>query len=76
MTDVPKPTTGTTALTVPGPTAVAEPIVLRNELWSPADPNAYEGGKPAETTHLAELDRKSTRLNSSHSRASRMPSSA
>ena len=42
------------ALTVPGSTAVAEPIVLRNELWNPADPNAYNGGRPAEITHLAE----------------------
>src|SRR2546425_4586835 len=43
------------ALTVAGSTAVAEPIVLRNELWAPADPNAYEGGRPAEVTHLAEF---------------------
>jgi len=43
------------ALIVPGSTAVTEPIVLRNELWAPADPNAYEGGRPAEITHLAEF---------------------
>ena len=43
------------ALVVPGSTAVSEPIVLRNELWAPADPNAYEGGRPAEVTHLAEF---------------------
>jgi NADH-quinone oxidoreductase subunit B len=43
------------ALMVPGSTAVTEPIVLRNELWSPADPNAYNGGQPTETTHLAEF---------------------
>ena len=42
------------ALTVAGSTAVSEPIVLRNELWAPADPNAHNGGRPAEITHLAE----------------------
>ena len=42
------------ALTVAGSTAVSEPIVLRNELWAPADPNAYNGGRPAEITHLAD----------------------
>src|SRR5207302_6591741 len=44
-----------TALVVPGSTAVSEPIVLRNDLWSPADPAAYNGGQPADTTHLAEF---------------------
>jgi len=44
-----------TALVVPGSTAVSEPIVLRNDLWSPADPNAYNGGQPPDTTHLAEF---------------------
>ena len=43
------------ALIVPGSTAVTEPIVLRNDLWNPADPNAYNGGQPAEITHLAEF---------------------
>jgi NADH-quinone oxidoreductase subunit B len=43
------------ALTVAGSTAVTEPLVLRNDLWRPADPNAYGGGQPAEITHLAEF---------------------
>ena len=42
-------------LIVPGTSAVAEPIVVRNELWAPADPAAYSGGQPAEVTHLAEF---------------------
>jgi NADH-quinone oxidoreductase subunit B len=44
------------ALAVPGATAVAEPIVVRNELWAPADPAAYRGGQPTEITHLRELE--------------------
>src|ERR1700741_3540168 len=58
MTDKPTPyrtSTPGSALIVPGPTAVTEPIVVRNDLWAPADPNAYEGGRPAEITHLAEF---------------------
>jgi NADH-quinone oxidoreductase subunit B len=34
---------------------VTEPIVVRNDLWNPADPNAYSGGQPADITHLAEF---------------------
>jgi NADH-quinone oxidoreductase subunit B len=42
---------------VPAPEmAVAEPLVVRNELWAPADPAAYDGGQPAEITHLADLE--------------------
>jgi NADH-quinone oxidoreductase subunit B len=44
------------ALTVPGTTAVTAPIVLRNELWAAANPAAYDGGRPAEITHLAEVE--------------------
>ncbi|HEX7950095.1 MAG TPA: NADH-quinone oxidoreductase subunit B [Candidatus Limnocylindrales bacterium] len=47
---------GSTALTVPGSTAVTEPLVVRNELWAPADPLAYNGGQPTEITHLAQLE--------------------
>ena len=43
------------ALVVPGSTAVAEPIVLRNELWAPADPTAYSIGEQVDNTHLAEF---------------------
>jgi NADH-quinone oxidoreductase subunit B len=39
-----------------GSTAVAEPLVVKNSLWAPADPAAYGGGRPAEITHLAELE--------------------
>jgi NADH-quinone oxidoreductase subunit B len=44
------------ALTIRGGTAVAAPIVVRNELWAPADPAAYDGGKPTDITHLAQLE--------------------
>src|SRR2546423_549196 len=44
------------ALIVPGSTAVAEPLVVRNELWNAADPLAYDGGRPTEITHLAALE--------------------
>ena len=43
------------ALVVPGSRAVSEPIVLSNDLWAPANPAAYNGGLPAEVTHLAEF---------------------
>jgi NADH-quinone oxidoreductase subunit B len=42
---------------IPRPDAtVAEPLVVRNDLWAPADPAAYDGGRPAEITHLADLE--------------------
>jgi NADH-quinone oxidoreductase subunit B len=44
------------ALIVRGGTAVAEPLVVKNELWSPENPLAYDGGRPTEITHLAELE--------------------
>jgi len=44
------------ALAVRATTAVAEPIVLRNELWAAANPLAYDGGRAAEITHLAEVE--------------------
>ena len=44
------------ALVVPGPAAVAAPIVVRNALWSAADPAAYDGGRPSDITHLAEVE--------------------
>ena len=47
---------GAIALTVPGSSAVAEPLVVANDLWTPVDPAAYGGGRPAEITHLAELE--------------------
>ena len=44
------------ALVPGGSTAVAEPIVVKNDLWAPADPLAYAGGRTAEITHLADLE--------------------
>src|SRR3954467_12360778 len=42
---------------VPAPeSSVAEPLVVPNQLWSPADPAAYDGGKPTQITPLADLD--------------------
>ena len=35
---------------------VATPIVVRNTLWQAADPTAYDGGRPTDITHLAELE--------------------
>ena len=44
------------ALVVPGSRAVAEPLVLRNELWAPADPTAYAASdSQVDVTHLAEF---------------------
>jgi NADH-quinone oxidoreductase subunit B len=56
MTDQPTRSGGATALTVPGSSALTEPIVVKNDLWAPADPLAYDGGRPAEITHLAKLE--------------------
>jgi NADH-quinone oxidoreductase subunit B len=44
-----------TGLIVPGERAVAEPLVVPNTLWSPADPAAYRGGHATEITHLHEI---------------------
>ena len=42
---------------VPAPgSTVAAPLVVPNQLWSAADPAAYDGGKPTEITHLADLE--------------------
>jgi NADH-quinone oxidoreductase subunit B len=56
MTDQPTRSRGATALTLPGPSALTEPIVVKNDLWAAADPLAYDGGRPAEITHLAQLE--------------------
>jgi len=44
------------ALVIPGSSAVASPIIVRNELWSAADPAAYDGGRASDVTHLAEVE--------------------
>jgi NADH-quinone oxidoreductase subunit B len=51
-----KPGGESTALAVGGAAAVAEPIVVRNELWAADDPAAYGGGQPSDITHLAQLE--------------------
>jgi NADH-quinone oxidoreductase subunit B len=40
------------ALPVAASTAVAEPIIVENTLWSAANPQAYMGGAPSQITHL------------------------
>jgi NADH-quinone oxidoreductase subunit B len=37
-------------------TAVAEPIIVENTLWSSVNPQAYAGGIPSQITHLRELE--------------------
>ena len=37
-------------------TAVAEPIIVENTLWSSVNPQAYAGGLPSQITHLRELE--------------------
>ncbi len=44
-----------TALVVPGASAVMAPIVVKNELWTAADPSAYDSGQESGLAHLAEL---------------------
>ncbi|MGH2513007.1 MAG: hypothetical protein ACRDGQ_09995, partial [Candidatus Limnocylindrales bacterium] len=46
----------TTALVVPGSALPTAPVVVRNELWSAADPAAYNGGRASEITHLSEVE--------------------
>jgi hypothetical protein len=35
---------------------IIEPIIVPNTLWRSTDPAAYDGGRPAEITHLRELE--------------------
>jgi NADH-quinone oxidoreductase subunit B len=44
------------AVTPSSATAVADPIIVENTLWSPINPQAYMGGVPSQITHLRELD--------------------
>ena len=36
--------------------SLVEPIIVANSTWTPADPTAYNGGQPAQITHLRELE--------------------
>ena len=38
------------------PGSLAAPIVVPNTLWTPANPLAYDGGRPADVTHLREIE--------------------
>ena len=42
----------TSAVTVAPDDALVEPIVVENKLWTPANPQAYQGGAPSQITHL------------------------
>jgi len=44
---------GEVAKAAPG--SLAAPIVVPNTLWTPVSPLAYDGGRPADVTHLREL---------------------
>ncbi len=44
------------ALVVPGSSALQAPIIVRNDLWSGADPEAYDGGKASDITHLSDVE--------------------
>ena len=50
------PTGTETALAVAPEQRPAEPIIVENTLWTPADPQAYGGGQPPQVTHLRELE--------------------
>jgi hypothetical protein len=39
-----------------GRDAAAVPIVVPNTLWQAADPEAYDGGRQSDITHLAEFE--------------------
>lgn len=43
-------------LQLAGASAVGEPIVVTNTLWSSVNPSAYGGGLPPQITHLRELE--------------------
>ena len=47
---------GAAALPVETTSAVAEPIIVENTLWSSVNPQAYAGGVPSQITHLRELE--------------------
>jgi NADH-quinone oxidoreductase subunit B len=44
------------SLPVATSTAVAEPIIVANTLWTSVNPQAYAGGAPPQITHLRELE--------------------
>ena len=44
------------ALVVPGSSALQAPIIVPNDLWSAADPEAYDGGKASDITHLRDVE--------------------
>jgi hypothetical protein len=52
--------------------ATADAIVVSNTLWQAADPEAYDGGRPSDITHLAEFE--ASGLAAVTTRAGRAPS--
>jgi hypothetical protein len=48
---------------VPAPATgreIVQPIVVPNTLWQSSNPLAYDGGRPSEITHLADVERSGT----------------
>ena len=44
------------ALVVPEPADIVEPIVVPNTFWTSGSPGAYVGGHEPDHTHLAQLE--------------------
>jgi NADH-quinone oxidoreductase subunit B len=51
----PVPDASKSQLAAPVPGEMTAPIVVPNTLWRAANPLAYDGGRPAEVTHLREF---------------------
>jgi hypothetical protein len=51
----PVPDASKSQLAAPVPGEITAPIVVPNTLWQAANPLAYDGGRPAEITHLREF---------------------
>jgi NADH-quinone oxidoreductase subunit B len=47
---------GTTAVVEAPAAGVVSPIIVPNTVWTSSDPAAYDGGRPATITHLADLE--------------------
>ena len=84
MADLPKPKIAVVDTDVPNAFATGRnpkhaAVAVTTGLWRRLEPQEIEGVLAHELSHIANrdvLDRKSTRLNSSHIQKSRMPSSA
>ena len=47
---------GTTAVVEAPAGSMVSPIIVPNTVWTSSDPAAYDGGRPATITHLADLE--------------------